>query len=67
MEHSDADSEVKEAVLATWLETILEILANVCALCPCPKNLLETTLRNFGLMTGVEETEDSSVLTVTWF
>lgn len=67
MEHSDADSEVKEAVLATWLETILVRFWQMCALCPCPKNLLETTLRNFGLMTVVEETEDSLVLTVTWF
>lgn len=43
-----------------------DILANVGALCPCPKNLLGTTFKSFGLMTMVEETKDSLVLTVTW-
>lgn len=51
-------------VSATGLETTQEMFwQNVGALCPCPKNRLEATFKNFGLMT--EETEDSSVLTVT--
>ena len=46
----------RQTVLAPGLETVLVKLAkNVAAFCPCSKNLLEATLKSFGLMTLAEE------------
>ena len=46
-----------EGILVSGLEIILVIFQQrlLVALCPCSKNLLEATLKSFGLMTLAEE------------
>lgn len=39
---------------------------NAGASCPCPKNLLETTLKKFGLISLAEEIQDGLVLTMSY-
>lgn len=69
IEASNAESDMdgrgpaEGTVISKCLEALMIFWQNASALRPCPKNLLETTLKNFGLMSRAEEIQDGQVLT----